>query len=55
MYTYGVEKCIADIMVQKNDREEEHPLAFHSQTLYDYQKRYYFIKKQVFTIINQEI
>ena len=29
-YAYDVEKSIIDILAQKNDQEEEYPIAFHS-------------------------
>ena len=30
MYAYGEEKHIADILAQKNEHEEKHPITFHS-------------------------
>lgn len=50
MYAYGEEKSITDFIAQKND-QEEYPIAFHSQTLHNYQKRYSFIEKQAFSIM----
>lgn len=43
MYAYRIEKSMIDILAQKNYQEEEHHIAFHSQTLHDYQTRYSFI------------
>jgi len=45
MYAYGAQKSVAIILAQKDDQKEEHLIAFHSQTLHDHQRRYYFIEK----------
>jgi len=36
MYAYGVDKSIAAIVAQKDDNNEEHMIAYHSQTLHQH-------------------
>jgi len=36
MYAYGVDRSSAAILTQKDDKNEEHLITFHSQTLHQH-------------------
>lgn len=45
LYTYEVEKSIVTVLTKKEDKHNEHPIAFFSQTLHGAKDRYGFIEK----------
>jgi len=52
MYVYGGEFSVAAVLTQKDDQQEgEHPIAFFSRTLREYEARYNFVEKQAYAMV----
>jgi len=52
MYVYGGEFNVVVVLIQKDDQEEgEHPIAFFSRTLREYESRYNFMEKKAYVMV----
>lgn len=51
LYTFGGEPSISIVLTQLNDKNLEHPIAFFSEGLKDYELKYNYVEKQVLTIV----
>jgi len=51
IYSYEIKKSIATILIQKEDNNEDCPIAIFSKTLHNHDKRYSFIENQMYTIM----
>ena len=51
VFSYASEHTVATVLLQKNDRGEEHPIAFFSKILRDGELKYSIMEKQAYTLV----
>jgi hypothetical protein len=51
LYCFSSDETIASILTQKNQKQEELPIAFMSKTLHDYELNYSIIEKQALSLV----
>jgi hypothetical protein len=51
LYSFASDETIASILTQKNQKQEELPIAFMSKTLHDYELNYSPIEKQALSLV----
>ena len=51
LYTLGGESSISIVLTQKNDKNEEQPIAFFSEGLKEYEDKYNYVEKQALAVI----
>jgi hypothetical protein len=53
LYSFASEETIAPILSQKNEKDEELPISFMSNTLHDYELNYSIIENQVLSLVKE--
>ena len=53
LYLFASEETITSILIQKNDKGEELPIAFMRKTLYDYELDYSMIEKKSLSLVKE--
>ena len=51
LYTLGGESSIYVVLTQTNDKDEEHPIAFFSEGIKEYEDKYNYVEKQALAFI----